>query len=315
MRIRYLVWCVALVAFAAAVYPQEQNPAGRQQDKVVVDVVQVPLLVSVADNRGRLITTLKKEDFRIYEDDRLQTIDTFASETNLPLSIALLIDSSGSVIDKLRFEQDAATDFFFNTLKRGKDRGIVIEFNSVARDLTDGFTDNLENLAEALKKIKAGGSTAIHDAVYLAVGSRLSKEDGDRRRLIVVISDGDDTASRYSQLEALEMAQKNDIAIYAISTNRTSDLKRSDQVRGDDILKRMVEETGGKVYFPLKLEDLTEEFEKIGDELRSQYVIYYTPTNGVMDGTYRRIRVEMSNNRYKATTRRGYYATKSNTSN
>lgn len=306
------------MSLATTLYPQA--PANQQpqqtRGQIGVNVVEVPLLVSVTDNKGKLVTNLKKEDFRVFEDDKLQSVGNFNRETDLPLSIALLVDSSGSVIDKIKFEQAAATDFFFSTIKRGKDRALVITFDSTASVLTDktpdNFTDEPELLAEAVRKIRAGGGSAVYDAVYLAVQRKLSLEKRDRRRLIVLISDGDDNASRYSLTEALEVTQRNDTTIYAISTNKTSDTKSRSKVTGDDVIQKMVEETGGKAYFPLKLDDLAADFQKIGDELRSQYVISYTPTNSNIDGTYRAIRVEMVDKKYKARTRAGYWAPKSN---
>jgi VWFA-related protein len=249
----------------------------------------------------------------VYEDGKVQSLKSFSRESDLPLSVGLLMDSSGSVIDKLKFEQAAATDFFFNTIKRRKDRATVIGFDSEVRILSDkspdGFSDEPEALADAVRRVKAGGGTAVYDAVYKTVYKLMSKEDGDRRKLLIVISDGDDTASEYSLTEALEMAQRHDVAIYAVSTNRTSDTKRSEQVRGDDVLQRMVDETGGKAYFPLKLDDLASEFEKIGTELRSQYVLSYNPVNQNLDGTYRKVRVEMADKKHNARTRQGYFAT------
>jgi VWFA-related protein len=318
MRILSVGFLFAILCVTGIVY--SQTPAANQADgtqgRVTIDVVRVPLLVSVTDNRGRLVTNLKKEDFKIYEDNRLQSITDFNSDTDLPLSIALLIDASGSVIDKLKFEQDAAIDFFFNTIQRRKDRATVVHFDSVPRSLLDDkFTDEPEVLADAVKKIRAGGGTAVYDAIYASVRNLLAKEVGERRRLIILISDGDDTQSRYSLTEALEITQKNDVTIYAISTNKTSDTRRSDQVRGDDVLKKLVDDTGGKAYFPLKLQDLASDFEKIGEELRSQYVIFYQPTNARQDGTYRNIRVEMVDGKYKAKSRKGYYAIANKASN
>ena len=129
---------------------------------------------------------------------------------------------------------------------------------------------------------------------------------------MILISDGDDTASKRSKTEALEMAQRHDATIYAISTNKTSDTKSREKVRGDDVIKELVEETGGKAYFPLKLDDLASDFQKIGEELRSQYVISYAPTNQNLDGSYRRIRVEIPNKKYNARTRQGYFASRGN---
>ncbi|HET9943421.1 MAG TPA: VWA domain-containing protein [Terriglobia bacterium] len=317
MRNRLILTISGLVSIAGLMYAQE--PAAVVQDsqnsaRIDVTVLNVPLMVSVADNRGKLITNLVKEDFRIFEDDKPQAIRNFVRETDLPLSIALLVDSSGSVIEHIKFEQAAAIDFFFNTMKRRKDRAIVVGFDSVPRILSDftadGFTDEPEKLAEAVRKIKAGGGTAVYDAVYGAVQQKLAREHGERRKLLILISDGDDTASKKSLTEALEMAQRHDTTIYAISTNKTSDTKSRAKVQGDDVIKKMVEETGGKAYFPLKLDDLASDFQKIGEELRSQYVISYAPVNQALDGTYRKVRVELVNKKHTVRTRLGYFASR-----
>jgi VWFA-related protein len=307
----------ALVGILCAQDPPGDLPQDRQtRGQIITTVVDVPLMVSVADNKGKLITTLTKNDFKIYEDDKLQTIKSFNRDTDLPLSIALLIDASGSVIEQLKFERAAATDFFFNTVKRKKDRAAVVAFDSIISILSngtsDGFYDDPERLADAVKKIKAGGGTAVYDAVYASVQKMLAKETGERRKLIILISDGDDTASKLSQTESIEMAQRHDVTIYAISTNRTQDTRSREKTQGDSVIQKMVDETGGKAYFPLKLDDLAVDFQRIGDELRSQYVIAYTPTNPSLDGTYREVRVEMADKKYKARTRRGYFASKAN---
>lgn len=313
-----MLFLFGVVSLAGLLYAQA--PSATPQDiptrQIDVSVLNVPLMVSVTDNKGKLITDLTKDDFRIYEDDKLQTIRTYTRDTDLPLSIALLVDSSGSVIEQIRFEQAAATDFFFNTVKRKKDRATVIGFDSVIRVLSnetaDGFSDEPEKLAEAVRKIKAGGGTAVYDAVYGAVQKMLALEKSDRRRLVILISDGDDTASKRSLTEALEMTQRHDTTIYAISTNKTSDTKSREKVQGDEVIRKMVEETGGKAYFPLKLDDLASDFQKIGDELRSQYVISYAPVNQTLDGTYRKVRIELANKKYSARTRQGYFATRTN---
>ena len=297
-----LVLAVALPASAQRPQEQTQKP---KDDIISVDVNLVDLLVSVADRKGKFITSLKKEDFRIYEDDKLQTITNFSSETDLPLTIALLVDTSGSIRDKLRFEQEAAIEFFYSTLRRSKDKALVISFDSGV-DLLQDFTDNPETLAEAVRKIRAGGGTSLYDAVYLAASEKLSREQG--RKVMILITDGDDNSSRTTLQETLEMAQKHNVAIYGISTNSAAYFGSKEQDRGDKTLKRFSEDTGGKPFFPLKIQELAVSFQDIGQELRSQYRIAYRTTNQKPDGTYRRIRIEVSDRNYKAKTRTGYYA-------
>ena len=278
------------------------------QQRLEINVVQVPLLVTVTDGKGQLITTLNKESFRVYEGSKLQRIDSFSRDADLPLSIALLIDQSSSAVDKLEFERAAALEFFTNTVKRGKDRAMLIGFATDSNMLAD-FTDDPGKFGAGLKKLEAGGGTAVYDALFLAAQQKLAKEQGDRRKLIILISDGDDTASRYTLPQALATVQKHDVLIYAISINRTAETKADERERGDKAIKQMVDETGGRAYFPTKLSELSTEFKKIEDELRSQYSLAFTPLNP-FDGTYRRLRVDMVDKKYKARTRAGYIASK-----
>src|SRR5947209_8548109 len=282
------------------------KPADDQTISVNVDLVNI--LFTVADKKGKFVTNMKKEDFRVFEDERSQSITNFSSETDLPLTITLLVDTSGSIRDKLRFEQEAATEFFYSTLQRNKDKALVISFDSGV-DLLQDFTDDPEKLAEAVRKIRAGGGTSLYDAIYLAVTQKLSGQQG--RRIVILITDGDDNSSRVSLTETLEAAQKNDVTIYAISTNSTAYPGSKEQERGDKTLKKCSEETGGRPFFPLKIQDLASSFLDIHDELRSQYQIGYRPSNGKMDGTFRRIRVDIADRRFKARARSGYYMPKS----
>jgi VWFA-related protein len=185
---------------------------------------------------------------------------------------------------------------------------MVIGFATDAHVLVD-FTDDLEKLRAGLEKLSADGSTAVYDTVYLATQQKLAREEGERRRLIILITDGDDTASRYSLRQALESVQKHDTMIYAISTNRTSPTKTEERERGDRTIRQLVDETGGRAYFPSKLSDLSAEFKKIATELRSQYSLSYSPANP-FDGTYRKLRVEIADKKYRARTRAGYIASK-----
>jgi len=279
------------------------NP--QQSDTLSVNVNLVDLLYTVADKKGKFITNLKKEDFRVYEDDKNQVVTNFTSETDLPLTIALLVDTSGSIRDKLRFEQEAAIEFFYSTLHRGKDKGMVISFDSGV-DLLQDFTDNPETLADAVRKIRAGGGTSLYDAIYLAVNEKLANQPG--RLVIILISDGDDNSSRISLTETLELAQRRNVAIYSISTNSAAYFGSKDQDRGDKTLKRFSEETGGRPFFPEKIQELAVSFQEIGDELRSQYRLAYIPSNNKADGTFRKIRIDVANKNYKVKARTGYYA-------
>jgi VWFA-related protein len=280
-----------------------------QQGRIEINVVQVPMVVTVTDSKGQLITNLNKSDFKVFDSNRLQKIDSFVQETDLPLSVALLVDQSASTSQLLEFERAAAMDFFSNTVKKGKDRAMVIGFATDPHVLMD-FTDDPEKLEAGLKKLSAGGGTAVYDSVFFAAQQKLAKEQGERRKLIILISDGYDTASGHTLKEAMDRVQRHDALIYAISVNRATDTKSEERDAGDKAIRQMVDETGGRAYFPTKLSDMAAEFRKIENELRSQYSLSFTPINP-FDGTYRKLRVELSDKKYKARTRTGYIASKS----
>jgi VWFA-related protein len=181
---------------------------------------------------------------------------------------------------------------------------LVISFDS-GIDFIQDYTDDPEKLAKSLRTMRAGGGTSLYDAVYLAATEKLARQNG--RRIMVIISDGDDNSSRLSMTEVLEAVQRNDIVIYTISTNSTG-LGGENKSRGDKTLKNFAEDTGGKMFSPLKLDDLNSNFRNISDELRLQYALGYRPTNLVRDGAFRKIRIDPSDKRYIVRARNGYYA-------
>ena len=284
---------------------QALKPGEDQTISIEVNLVNIPF--TVADRKGKFVTNLKKDDFKVFEDEKSQTITNFSSETNLPLTIALLVDTSGSIRDKLRFEEEAAIEFFYSTLQRGKDKACVISFDSGV-DLLQDFTDDPEKLANKIRTIRAGGGTSLYDSIYLAVTKQLAGQNG--RLIVILITDGDDNSSRVSLTETLEAAQKNLVTIYAISTNSAAYFGSKEQERGDKTLKKLADETGGRPFFPLKIQDLASSFLDIHDELRSQYQIGYRPINAKADGTFRRIRVDVADKRFKARAKTGYYMPK-----
>lgn len=294
-------FCIVLPAPAQNIVDSAKG--GQQTLSVDVDIVNV--VFTVLDRKGRFITGLKQDEFRVFEDNGPQTISNFSRETGLPLTVALLIDTSGSIRDRLRFEQKAAIEFFYSSLRPGSDKGLIITFDS-AVDLIQDYTDNPEVLAKAVKQMRAGGGTALYDAMYLAATHKTAGQAG--RRVMIVITDGDDNSSRVSMTETLEMAQRNDMAIYTISTNGTAGSRSREQEQGDRVLKKFAEETGGRMFSPFRLEELTQDFLSIGEELRAQYTLAYRPTSLQRDGTFRRIRIEISEKGYQVRARQGYYA-------
>jgi len=294
--------CYAAILFCGALSTTSWAQKDPQTLSINVDLVNV--LFTVADRNGRFITSLEKDDFKVLEEDRPQTISNFSNETNLPLSIAMVFDTSASIQARLKFEQEAASEFFYTTLRRGTDKALVVTFDrSVA--LAQDYTDNAELLTRAVGGARAGGGTAMFDAVYQAMIRKLVDQKG--RHVAVIISDGDDNSSDKNIDEVIEMAQKTDTVIYAVSTN-SPELFGSDSDRGNKYLKRLSDETGGRLFTPTKIDDLTKSFVEIGKELRSQYTLGYRSTNTKRDGTYRKIRITAANKQLKVRARDGYFA-------
>jgi Ca-activated chloride channel family protein len=181
---------------------------------------------------------------------------------------------------------------------------LVISFDS-GIDLIQDYTDDVEKLSKSIRTMRAGGGTSLYDAIYLVATEKLTRRPG--RRIMVVISDGDDNSSRLSMTEVLEAVQRNDIVIYTISTNSTS-MGGDKNGRGDKVLKNFAEDTGGKMFSPFKLQDLDSNFRNISEELRLQYALAYRPTNLVRDGRFRKIRIEPAEKRFVVRARNGYYA-------
>jgi VWFA-related protein len=277
----------------------EKNP-----DNLVVNVELVNVLFTVMDRKGKLVTDLDKSNLKLYEDNKLQTITNFSRETDLPLTIALVIDTSTSIRERFKFEQEAAIDFLYRTLRPKKDKSLLVTFDS-AIELVQDYTDNPEVLSKAIRQIRPGGGTKMLDAIYLACQEKLKSELG--RKILILISDGDDNLSLETLASTLEMAQKSDVAIFAISTNSTGFFAIT-APKADKILKRLAEETGGRAFFPFKAEDLSASFQDIGAELRSQYSLAYRSSNPGRDGSFRSIKIETDRKNLKVKARKGYYA-------
>jgi len=297
----------ALYLGAGAQQPAVQTKAVEDhvEQTLSVSVDRVNVLFTVASKGGRLVTGLTKDDFVVLEDGKPQTISNFSKEGNLPLNIGLLIDTSGSVWNKLRFEREAAVKFFYSILRPGQDKAFVMAFDTKASILQD-YTDKPEILERAIKHMIAGGSTSLYDAVSEAAIRKLGNQAG--RHVLIVISDGFDNASHSDLAGALEAAQKNDVIIYAISTNRIEGLLLQDPDAGDSNLAQLSGETGGYAFFPKHLEDLSHAFRRIGEDLRSQYSLAYGPTNTSRDGTFRLIEIVPFRKGYKVHSRHGYFA-------
>ena len=274
------------------------------QATIRAEVFLVNVLFTAVDRNNRLVSGLKAGDFVLFEDNQPQKIEYFSDlskGSNVPLTIALLVDTSGSVKNKLAFEKKTAAEFFSSILKRNRDLALIIQFDSEV-NLVQDFTDDANRLIDALNSIEAGNSTSLYDAIYLAVNEKLTGETG--RKIIVVITDGDDTSSKLRKEAAIESAQKNDVLIFGIG------------VRGEfgsnfGVLKKFAEETGGSFFSPhAELAEIQAAFRAISEELQGQYSLAYSSTNKKKDGSYRSIdlRCKLSGVRVRA--RKGYYARK-----
>jgi VWFA-related protein len=307
-------------------------PANPQQPPAFVrEVNLVDVLATVLDRRNKLVPDLEKGDFKITDDNTPQEVRFFSKQSDLPLRIGMLLDTSNSIRDRIKFEQEAAVDFLYSVLRRGKDQAFAMTFDDEPQ-VVQAFTGDGALLRDEINKTRAGGGTAVYDAVYDACAKQLSnppRPPGDQpdivRRVMVLISDGDDNLSNHTRAEAIEMAQRTNVVIYTISTStqwiqlsQTDPGKLADRkmhlTEGDEVLKNLAVETGGRAFFPYHVDDLNQSFQDIGDELRNQYTITYSPTNFVANGRYHKIRIEIPNhNGYQVRARRGYFA-KSRTS-
>jgi Ca-activated chloride channel homolog len=270
-------------------------------------VDEVNVVFTVTDKREHFVKDLTQGDFHVLDDNKPASVQSFSRQTNLPLRVGLLIDASNSVRDRFKFEQESAIEFLNQIIRPKYDKAFVIGFDTTP-EVTQDFTDNAELLSHGVRILRPGGGTAMYDAIYYACRDKLMKEDRGviaTRRAIILLSDGEDNQSRVSREEAIEMAQRAEVIIYTISTN-TSGLK----LRGDKVLERFAEETGGKAFFPFKIEDVANAFTEISDELRSQYAISYKPAELLGDGKYHSIEIVAENKKYHVRARKGYYAQK-----
>jgi VWFA-related protein len=296
-------WLVAQEAKPSAPPAAPQSPSGSQTIRVRVELVNV--LMTVTDKKNRLVIHMTKDDFNVFEDGKPQTIRYFSRESDLPLRIAILIDTSNSIRDRLRFEQEAAIDFLNTTIRRGKDMAFVVGFD-VEPQLVQDYTDNTERLANALRGLQAGGVTSLYDAVFFSCKEKMlffPPPEPYLRRVMIILSDGQDNQSEHTREEALAMAQRAEVTIFAISTNRTGT-----EARGDKVLRRLAEETGGGAFFPFEARELATDFQEIGRELRNQYSLAYVSTNLARDGTFRTISIQPLEKTLRVRAKTGYFA-------
>ena len=287
--------------------PAAPAPQGEEPTRFSVNVTGVSMAYSVTDRKGRFVTGLGKEDFEVLENGKPQTIQQFAAESSLPLRVAVLIDTSNSIRERFRFEQEAASQFLNEMLRSDIDKAMVVSFDS-SPGLAAGLTEDVDKLGSAIRMLRAGGGTALYDAIRFASEKLAAEQPSSRyRRIMVIVSDGDDNQSRGTRDQALEAAQMADTFIFAISTNNLA----GGDTEGDKVLKYFTGQTGGKSFFPFKVEDLSQSFDVIAEEVRHQYSILYVPEPLLLDGAFHRVEIRVKGHKELAVrARNGYFARK-----
>jgi VWFA-related protein len=307
MRIRAILSYLCVASLAGGLALATPPP------QIRVQVNLVNLFATVRDKHKAIVTGLKQDDFQVYEDGQLQEITNFSAESNLPITLGILMDTSGSEYYMLSGEKEAGSRFLGRVLRKG-DLAMIMTFDTDV-DLLADFTDDRGMLDRAINRAQinapsggmiaqgplpssGSGGTNFYDAVYLAAHDKLSSEAG--RKAIVVLTDAEDTGSKIQLGDAIEAAQRTDTVVHIL-------LVAADG--GDQsVARRLTDDTGGRMIIVRSERNLEQAFDQISEELRSQYTIGYTPTNKRHDGSYRKIRVEMKNKDYSVLTRRGYYA-------
>jgi VWFA-related protein len=291
------------------VTPKSPDPTGltKPEESLLTlrkAVSEVHLVFTVTDKHGHYMKDLKDKDFKILDDHKPpEAILSFDSETDLPLQVGLLIDTSQSVRERFKFEQEAAIEFLHQTLRQKHDEAFVMGFDLSPR-VTQDFTDDIEKLSAGIRTLRPGSLTAMYDAVYYACREKLIKQPqgGPVRRIIVLLTDGNDNSSSRTRGNAIEIAEQSEVSVYTISTSMSHS-----GGRGQRNLESIAETTGGRSYVPVQLTGVSNAFAAIQQELRSQYAVSYKPAAFKLDGHYRIIEIQALNQKgLRIRSRRGY---------
>lgn len=286
----------------------EPNGNVRDDESTFVTTVnEVPVVFTVTDKHNHYVKDLNKGDFKVIDDGRpVEEIRSFRRETDLPLRVGLLIDSSASVRSRFKFEQEAAIEFMNQTIRPRYDQAFVLGFDS-SLEITQDFTDDSELLSKGIRSLRPGNSTRLYDALYYACRERLldMHETTAVRKAIILITDGEDNSSRVTREEAIDMALRANVIVYTISTNFPGYTESS---RYDKILQRIADATGGRWFEPFEVTDVANAFAQIQADLRSQYALAYRPADFRHDGRYRTIEIVAEHKGLKVHSRHGYYA-------
>ena len=301
-----LALCLVMAA-GAVVFGAQQKPVPAPPQVFRAGVELVSLNVTVTDSTGRYVTDLAEGDFSVFEDGAKQDL-TFFNRNNLPIALSLLIDSSASMEQRMEHAQEAAIGFARKV--REQDLAQVVDFDSRV-EIKLGFTNKIDELEAAIRTTSPGGSTALHNAVYISLKElakiKAKNTDEVRRQAIVVLSDGEDTSSLVSFEEVLELAKRSETAIYTIGLQPREQGALRGFREAEFVLRQLAQETGGRAYFANRVEDLKDVYGQIADELSSQYSMGYASKNSKRDGAFRRLVVQVARPNVIARTKRGYY--------
>src|SRR5579883_1406224 len=302
------LFAAAVLAICSLSFAQTQKPASSSSDQ---DSAAAPIRAEVTRvNMLFTVTDLTKDDFQVFENKKPQRILEFTSETDLPLRLAILMDTSNSIRDRFHFQQEAATNFI-NSVMREQDKAVVVSFDSNVEPIVD-LTNDTHLLENGIRQLHPGGGTALYDAIYFACKQELMRDQPlyKFRRAMIILSDGEDNDSQYSRDQALEMAQRADVVIYTISTNISHI-----ETEGDKVLRYFADRTGGVSFFPFEAKDLDQSFENIANELRHQYNLFYRPEPLRNDGKYHAVEIRVKGRKdLTVRCRKGYYARKETSS-
>jgi Ca-activated chloride channel family protein len=300
---RRILGTVTLILFAVAAAPA----AGQRGQRFRAGVDVVSLNITVVDGTNRLVRDLEQPDFEVFEDGANQEI-SFFSRTQSPIALALLLDTSASMEDRLQTAQEAAIGFVQRL--RPEDVAEIVDFDSRV-EIRQPFTSDKEALEKAIRTTAAGGSTALHHAIYISLKElkkmRATSAEEIRRQAIVVLSDGEDTSSILSYEDVLDQAKRSETAIYTIGLRPKDNGSRGFK-EAEFVLKQLAYETGGRAWFPEHVGQLAGVYDQIATELASQYTIGYASKNSRRDGAWRRIVVRVKRENVTARTKQGYYA-------
>jgi VWFA-related protein len=287
---------------------QTENNNGQQQYTIQQQVNEVDLVFTVTDKHGHFINDLKQSDFALLDNQRApERVYSFTRQTDLPLRLGVLIDTSTSIRQRFHFEQEASIAFLLQTLRPTTDRAFVMGFD-VAPDYKQNWTNNLDLLTQGINTLRPGGGTALYDAVYSACRDKLLDVARGReavRKAMILISDGDDNQSHAYLDDAIKECQRASTIVYTISTNTSPS-----RDRGDDVLQKIAEATGGRAFYPKSLQEMPVSFAAIQEELRSQYALVYKPADFQNNGAFRSIYLFCLDRKYKVRAMKGYFAPK-----